>query len=353
MHSRFFNVAHDMMCTASTEGWFIEVNPAWSRALGWTADDLTGRPFVEFVHPDDQARTNDEAAHLATGTDTVDFRNRYRTKTGEYRWIDWRAVLDHEAGVIYAAARDVTDSVELQEAMAAREELLTWMVREQLRARDDEHRRLSGELHDSAVQHCVAALMLAEQVETTLPDDADREAFEVLRAEVARALQATRSVMHGLDPFDFGELTLLQSLELLRDETQVRYGTPVRLDVAADLAEALSGDLAANAYRMVSEAVTNAGKHAQATAIDARLERDGDELVLVVADDGRGMDATAAGGSPNSATGLGLTFLRERVHALDGVIDLASGVGGTRIEIRVPLSAHDAALEPQAEQRAS
>src|SRR5258706_777811 len=113
---QFFSMSLDLLCIADLEGRFTRVNPAWQEVLGWTTADLTAAPFVNFVHPDDAASTTSEAAKLASGGVTVNFENRYRCKDGTYRWLNWKAVGNHDRRLIYATARDVTD-----EKRAARE----------------------------------------------------------------------------------------------------------------------------------------------------------------------------------------------------------------------------------------
>jgi PAS domain S-box-containing protein len=113
---QFFSVSLDLLCIADFEGRFTRVNPAWQEALGWTAADLTASPYLNLVHPDDTASTARESARLAEGGVTVNFENRYRCKDGTYRWLNWKAVGNHDRGLIFATARDVTD-----EKRAARE----------------------------------------------------------------------------------------------------------------------------------------------------------------------------------------------------------------------------------------
>lgn len=114
---RFFSLSLDLLCIA--EGGHLKlVNPAWHEVLGWSAAELTAVPYVEFVHPDDVASTIREGAKLAEGLTTVSFENRYRCKDGTYRWLQWKAAPAWPEGVIYAAARDVTEQ---KRAAAARE----------------------------------------------------------------------------------------------------------------------------------------------------------------------------------------------------------------------------------------
>ncbi len=105
---RFFELTLDLFCIAGTDGYFRRVNDNFPRLLGYSTAELTGRPFVEFVHPDDRDRTLVECERLAVGESCVRFANRYRHADGRYLWLEWnaRAVLEEQA--IYAVARDVT-----------------------------------------------------------------------------------------------------------------------------------------------------------------------------------------------------------------------------------------------------
>ena len=119
--ARHFELTRDLHCTAGFDGCFRQLNAAWTRTLGWSEEELCSRPFAEFVHPDDRAQTELESAGLAQGGTTVNFVNRYATKAGGWRWIDWRAIGVPEDGMIYASARDVTDDKEAEAALAASE----------------------------------------------------------------------------------------------------------------------------------------------------------------------------------------------------------------------------------------
>jgi PAS domain S-box-containing protein len=107
---RFFELSVDPMCIAGVDGYFKRVNTAFERALGHTAAELTSRPYLDFVHPDDVQKTTAEAENLASGgLLSTRFENRYRAKDGSYRWIAWATVTILEEGLIYAIARDVTE----------------------------------------------------------------------------------------------------------------------------------------------------------------------------------------------------------------------------------------------------
>ena len=118
---RFFRLTIDLLCIASVEGRFVRVNRAWTVALGWPVEELEGASFLDLVHPDDVASTMATLQALSTGQQVIDFTNRYRTKGGGYRVIEWRST-PGPAGLVYAAARDVTESLESERALRKSEE---------------------------------------------------------------------------------------------------------------------------------------------------------------------------------------------------------------------------------------
>jgi len=115
--ARHFDLSQDMACVAGFDGYFKRVNPAFERVLGYSEEDLLGRPFLDFVHPDDRASTEEEAAKIAGGASTVQFRNRYFAKDGSIRWIEWTSQPVVEEETIYAVARDVTDRKALEDEL--------------------------------------------------------------------------------------------------------------------------------------------------------------------------------------------------------------------------------------------
>jgi diguanylate cyclase (GGDEF)-like protein/PAS domain S-box-containing protein len=120
--ARHVELTRDLVCTANLAGYLVELHGPWPETLGWTEAELRSKPFVEFVHPDDQERTRESAARLREGEQKAPLLNRYCTKDGGYRWIEWSSTFDRAQELIYAAARDVTDRVEAEEGMRQAEE---------------------------------------------------------------------------------------------------------------------------------------------------------------------------------------------------------------------------------------
>ncbi|MCX4246467.1 hybrid sensor histidine kinase/response regulator [Paraliomyxa miuraensis] len=115
---RFWELSLDMLAVSNYEGNFTRLNPAWTKVLGWSVEELTTQPFLDFLHPDDVERTLAEASRLYTGTyETVTFENRYRCKDGSYRWLLWSSTPDPETRMLMGVARDITFKKELEQTL--------------------------------------------------------------------------------------------------------------------------------------------------------------------------------------------------------------------------------------------
>lgn len=121
---RFFQLSLDFLCIASTDGYFKRVSPAVVDILGWSPKEFMAEPFLSFVHPDDhQATLAEVERQRTTGEKVLRFENRYRHKNGTWRVLSWRSVPQPD-GLMYATARDVTDTKRAELALRqANEEL--------------------------------------------------------------------------------------------------------------------------------------------------------------------------------------------------------------------------------------
>ncbi len=134
---RFFDLTLEMLCIANLDGYFLRVNPTFERVLDYPAQELLSRPFLDFVHPDDRPATLAAMDRLARGLDVVSFENRYRRRDGSYRWVLWSATAVAETGLIYAAARDITDRKATEEEIRRLNGILAERARSLAQALED------------------------------------------------------------------------------------------------------------------------------------------------------------------------------------------------------------------------
>lgn len=112
----FFKMSVDMMIISSMDK-FIKVNPAVSKILGYSEEELLSKSFLEFTHPDDIEITQKEVAKLQTGIPTIKFENRYICKDGSIKWLLWSVFPDVPTGLLYAVASDITAQKEIETAL--------------------------------------------------------------------------------------------------------------------------------------------------------------------------------------------------------------------------------------------
>ncbi len=128
----------DLIATVNFQGFFTDVNPAFTRTLGFDRSELLAQPCLTFVHPDDQEATARAVAEqIEAGRELVDFQNRYLCEDGTYRWLEWSSRGDPRAQELVAIGRDVTDRKCLEEQEHQYQERLRTEVAQRTRELDD------------------------------------------------------------------------------------------------------------------------------------------------------------------------------------------------------------------------
>ncbi len=105
---RLFELSPDLLCVAGFDGYFKQLNPAWTKVLGWSLQELKARPWLDLVHPDDRVATLAAGRKLMEGGADLGFENRYQCRDGSYRWIYWHSLALPEQGLFYCVAHDAT-----------------------------------------------------------------------------------------------------------------------------------------------------------------------------------------------------------------------------------------------------
>jgi PAS domain S-box-containing protein len=106
--NRFFEVCPDLLCISDLT-FFRKINPSFYRLLGFTEKELLQQPKTDYIHPDDILTTLSTLNELQNGHLHSSLENRFRTKTGSYRWLSWEIQYIEEEGLFFAAGRDITE----------------------------------------------------------------------------------------------------------------------------------------------------------------------------------------------------------------------------------------------------
>jgi two-component system, NarL family, sensor kinase len=243
-------------------------------------------------------------------------------RTGERAFgVADRRVLEVLAAPVAVTLHAVLLSQELQRS---RERLVA--------AREEERRRLRRDLHDGLGPILTAVTLKADAARSALdtaPDRADALLAE-LRGDAKQAIGDLRLVVYNLRPAALDELGLLGALGEQVDRF-ARQGLSINLNAPAAL-PVLPAAVEVATYRIITEALTNVVRHAQAHRVAITVAVDGD-LCLAVQDDGAVPTANGDGWPP----GLGLQSMVERAVELGGTLQAGPSLSGGRVEARLPL----------------
>lgn len=113
--NRFFESSVDMLCIANFDGYFVDVNPAFVKLLGYTKEELFAKKINEFVYAPDKETTQSIRDGIHKNKTLINFQNRYVHKSGQLIWLSWSAVPVEDEKLVYAIAKDITQEMRLRD----------------------------------------------------------------------------------------------------------------------------------------------------------------------------------------------------------------------------------------------
>ena len=233
----------------------------------------------------------------------------------------------------------IADFAELVATAIANAEARTELTASRARvvaAADETRRRIERDLHDGIQQRLVALGLELRAAQATVPPQPGELEDVVSRAAegLASVIDELREISRGIHPAILSERGLEPALRALCRRSAV----PVELDLDAE--RRLPEPVESAAYYVVSEALTNAAKHAHASVVNVELDTRDTILQLAIRDDGIG--------GADLSRGSGLVGLSDRIEALGGTLQVTSPVGtGTTLQIEVPLGIQSSAVSPE------
>lgn len=345
-----FNFSLDILCINGLDGYFRLVNPAFERILGYSKEEIMSKHFIEFIHPDDQARTREEMKKRVAGTHTTHFQNRYRRKDGSVVWIEWTSFPVSEKGVMYAVGHDITERKRAEELRLEleRETIARQEAEKQLELRNNFIAIASHELKTpitSLQLHTqLIAGMLRDGSLVSLPQDQALKLVDLAQKQLNRLTNLSRDL---LDASRLSEGLLAVELQdtdlsaLVREVAQMfrleleKSGS--RLDL--DLEDAIVGRWDPFLIeQVIVNLLGNAIKFGRGQPIALRSEREGEIARLIIMDQGIGIKAEdqeklfqrfgkAVSIRNYEGLGLGLYIAQQFVAAHGGTIRVESKAG--------------------------
>jgi PAS domain S-box-containing protein len=316
----------------------MESNPALQRMLGYNKAELAQMAFSHFTHPEDAKASRDLFAELCEGKrDRYQLEKRYCRKGGQIVWGQLtESLVRNQKGEPQYAIGMVEDITERKRAAEALRQLSGRLLRSQ----DEERRRIARELHDTAGQSLAGLAMNLTLVKESAPKLSPKartclsEGLE-LAEECSREIRTLAYLLH---PPLLEEVGLGSALQWFVDGYRQRTGIEVDREIPPQLGR-LPGDVELALYRVVQEGLTNIHLHSGSKRAQVRLKCRPDQVLLTVADEGRGLPPglRERGGRRGAKLGVGISGMRERIRQLGGQFEIISGSNGTTLNVVVPL----------------
>lgn len=319
----FYDASVAVALQEAPSGKFLNVNPEWTQLFGYTEPEVRGKTSWDLgihVRPE---RTSEMAQALRQGN----FRASeiwLRSKSGQHVpvLVSVRVTKILEADRFVITYTDLTERKRL-------EALLTDAISE-------EQTRLAQELHDGLGQVLTGASLLA----TALTREALRLRSSLapqiahVNELISASIETSRSIAQGLSPLYGPDRTVMSALSDLVP-LYAKFPPPVPVITVSGENDVLRGvalEVQSQLYRIAQEAIQNALKHAAASCIDVTFGKAGQQLILTISDDGRGMDRIETG------DGRGLSVMRYRAGVISATLTIESRPGnGTVVTCAVTL----------------
>ncbi|HYG19000.1 MAG TPA: PAS domain S-box protein [Ohtaekwangia sp.] len=351
-NDRIFNYSLNLNAVTNFEGYFLKLNPAWERTLGWTVEDLTSRKFIEFVHPDDRQKTSGVYESLIEGLALPAFENRYRARDGSYRWLLWTSSPDFKHRTVYASAIDITDRKKSEEDLLLSKKNLEVAALEL----EDQNRQLDEFAH--IISHNLRSpagniMALTNFINESSTHEDYRIIFEKIRKVASNLNETMNELMETLKVKNNKEVErveirfkdmldkVVQSLEgeLIQCGATVTFdfNDAPKITYAKAYLESIFQNLLSNAVKYRSPE-RKAMIHVVSSLVD-------DTITLRITDNGLGMDLEKYGAKlfglhktfheNKEARGVGLFLTKTQIEAMGGSISAESEVNkGTTFIIR-------------------
>jgi len=333
-----------LLRTSSGDLRFLYVSEGAITLLGLPAQELAAesRLFFDALHPDDRETFNAALSKSASELSQLNWDGRISGANGALLWINVRSAPRNISGneiqwegIVSNITQSKLAENELRESRAQLAELSTHLEA----AKEEERERIARDIHDE-----LGGTLVAIKIETSLlankqPSDPLQLRRKVRGIEdlIDEAISTAGRVARELRPGILKDFGLAAAIECQADDFSHRMGlrcdtTGITHDIDPDEETSLA------LFRIFQEALTNVAKHANATWVSIRLTVAGDDLILEISDNGRGVSAEDMS-KPKS---FGLRGIRERMRGLGGSLELARITPtGTRVVLRAPYRPSD------------
>jgi PAS domain S-box-containing protein len=339
-HDRILAFAGEGIYHVDERGRITFANPAAGDMLGWSPEELVGKPAHELLHhtrADGSSYPRDRCPIHGPGgsaRDTPPSADRFWRRDGTSFAVRLRSDAVPAGPGAGGAVVVFSDESERERMEAALQHAREQAARGRLQAAEAERSRWARELHDETLQGLAGLHMLLASGTRAGMAEGLRDCVRQAQQHIADEMENLRGLISELRPAALDELGLEASLRDLVERIQQVYGLEVEARIELSRSEPRpASEIETAAYRLVQECLSNAARHADATLVVVDVTRRNGSMRIRVSDNGGGFDPA------RETPGFGLSGMRERVGLLDGELTIASDPGsGTEIVADLPLN---------------
>jgi two-component system sensor histidine kinase UhpB len=315
---------------------FLEANSAAVEHYGYTHEEFLNKTLADIRFNGSKQELKEEVAGLGDTRDGIKKGIRQHVKKNrELIFVDvaWHKINYKDYPAVLVLANDVTERIvlenELNEQRVSRQRQITEAV---IVAQEKERTEIGKELHDNVNQILGASNLYINTAMTD--DDMRQELLERSTELVSNAINEIRKISKSLITPGLREIGLIESIEDIIDDMKLaKEDLLIELDLQNISEEQIEDRRKLTLFRIVQEQLNNIVKHARATRVLIRLSMEGQDIVLTVADNGVGFDAS------RHRKGVGITNIISRTELFNGKVDIHSAPGdGCVLSVSLPVS---------------
>lgn len=342
----------DWVWEVDAQGVYTFSSSKGTDVLGYSHEEIIGKTPFDFMPPDEAEKIGMIFREIAGGKKPIkDLENWNIRKNGDKICLLTNGVpiLDEQGNLLgyRGVDRDITKRKKDEEELRKLNALLRDLAGHLQTAREEERILIARELHDEMGQSLTALKMNLVWLNKNVSDylELQKEKIQDSLEMVEATVKAIRRLNAELRPPILEEMGLFAAIRWQAKQFTSRSGIKHRIQIDIPDHE-IERDFSINIFRIVQETLTNVSKHSEATAVEIRIGRSSQSLVITISDNGKGF-------APESIKGkkaFGLAGIRERAIMMNGMVDIQSEKGkGTKVELFIPFIIRNNASDSAAE----
>ena len=333
--------ANDIILIMDKDGKIIEANDSAVDSYGYSREELFNLYLSDLFGESRPSMTEPEQME-EEARDGLRFEGLNRRKDGTTFPVEISASVVEmgDKRIHQYIIRDISERKLKEKILQESEQQLRFFSSQLLIVQENERRRISKELHDELGPALMILKFHLSSIESRLPKNKKslRNEFEILPQYLDDIIENVRRLSWNLNPSVLEQFGLATAIKNLLEDFGKHYAIqwePPQVEAINDLFPPLSQS---NIYRIFQEALTNIGRHAQATHISVGIEKQDGYVIFTLEDNGSGFDPQAARNCDNRQRGIGLAAMQERARMAGGRLEIRSQPGsGTHLTLTIPL----------------